>query len=76
MGLGTLFIFLGVALLSARFVKPLVTVLSPVARWAVFAFTVLVWPFFLLPVLAAPLRRLGAGRPQGSESSPSSSAGS
>jgi putative ABC transport system permease protein len=49
MGVGTLLVFLGVALLSARFVKPLVIVLSPVARWTVFAFTVLVWPFFLLP---------------------------
>ena len=60
MGLGTLFIFLGVALLSARFVRPLVVVLSPGraldglplhrARLAV------------LPpsVLAPPLRRVGA----------------
>ena len=60
MGLGTLLIFFGVALLSSRFVKPLVVVLSPVARWAVFAFTVLVWPFFLLPYW---LLRYGAWGP-------------
>ncbi len=60
MGLGTLFIFLGVALLSARFVRPLVVVLSPVARWTVFLFTVLVWPFFLLPYW---LLRYGAWGP-------------
>jgi len=60
MGLGTLLVFLGVALLSARFVQPLVVVLSPIARWAVFVFTVLAWPLFLLPYW---LLRYGAWGP-------------
>jgi ABC-type antimicrobial peptide transport system permease subunit len=47
--LGALVIFLGIALLSVRFVRPLAAGTSPVARWAVFLFTALVWPFFLLP---------------------------
>ena len=60
MGLGTLLIFIGVALLSARLVRPLVDRPSArSARWVVFAFTVLVWPFCPASVLAAPLRRLG-----------------
>ena len=58
-GLGALLVFFGVALLSSRIVRPLVVVLSPVARWAVVAVhraRVAVLP---VPVLAAPVRRVG-----------------
>jgi putative ABC transport system permease protein len=49
MGVGTLLVFIGVALFSSRIVRPLARATSPVARWAVFLFSVLVWPFFSLP---------------------------
>jgi len=46
---GVLLLFLGVAMLASHIVRPLAVVSSPVGRWAAFAFTVLVWPFWLLP---------------------------
>jgi hypothetical protein len=57
---GVLLLFLGVALLASRVVRPLAIVTSPLSRWTVFAFTVLAWPFFLLPFW---LQRLGAWGP-------------
>jgi putative ABC transport system permease protein len=57
---GLLLLFLGVALLSSRVVRPLAVATSPIARWAVFLFTVLVWPFWILPFW---LLRLGAWGP-------------
>ncbi len=46
---GVLLLFLGVAMLSSHVVRPLAAVSSPIGRWAAFAFTVLFWPFWLLP---------------------------
>ena len=46
---GVLLLFLGVAMLSSHVVRPLAAVSSPIGRWAAFVFTVLVWPFLLLP---------------------------
>ncbi len=46
---GVLLLFLGVAMLSSHVVRPLAAVSSPIGRWAAFMFTVLVWPFWLLP---------------------------
>ncbi len=46
---GVLLLFLGVAMLSSRVVRPLAIVSSPIGRWAAFGLTVLAWPFFLLP---------------------------
>ena len=46
---GVLLLFLGVAMLSSHVVSPLAAVSSPIGRWAAFAFTVLFWPFWLLP---------------------------
>ena len=46
---GVLLLFLGVAMLSSHIVRPLAVVSSPIGRWAAFLFTVLAWPFFLLP---------------------------
>jgi ABC-type antimicrobial peptide transport system permease subunit len=57
---GVLLLFLGVAMLSSRVVRPLAVVSSPIGRWAAFAFTVLVWPFWLLPYW---LLRYGAWGP-------------
>ena len=48
-GAGVLLLFLGVAMLSSHVVSPLAAVSSPIGRWAAFAFTVLFWPFWLLP---------------------------
>jgi ABC-type antimicrobial peptide transport system permease subunit len=47
--LGALLVFVGVALFSSRLIRPLAVVASPLARWSVFAFSALVWPFFTLP---------------------------
>ena len=57
---GVLLLFVGVAMLSSHVVRPLAVISSPVGRWAAFAFTVLAWPFFLLPYW---LQRYGAFGP-------------
>ncbi|MFG1819416.1 ABC transporter permease [Kribbella sp. NPDC049174] len=49
LGLGVLLIFIGIALFSARLVRPLAVLSDPVARWSVVVLTVLVWPLFSLP---------------------------
>jgi len=46
---GTLLVFIGVAMLSAPFVPAIASVLGPAGRWVIALFTVLVWPFWLLP---------------------------
>jgi putative ABC transport system permease protein len=43
-GVGALLIFIGVALVSARFVKPLSRFVSPIGSAAIVALSVLVWP--------------------------------
>jgi putative ABC transport system permease protein len=57
---GVLLLFLGVAMLSSRVVRPLAAISSPIGRWAAFLFTVLAWPLFLLPYW---LQRFGAFGP-------------
>jgi putative ABC transport system permease protein len=57
---GVLLLFLGVAMLSSHVVRPLAAVSSPIGRWAAFVFTVLAWPFWLLPYW---LQRYGAWGP-------------
>jgi ABC-type antimicrobial peptide transport system permease subunit len=57
---GVLLLFVGVAMLSSRVVRPLAAFSSPIGRWAAFAFTVLAWPLFLLPYW---LQRFGAFGP-------------
>ena len=46
---GTLLIFVGVAMLSTPFIPALARILGPPARWILAAVTALVWPFWLLP---------------------------
>ena len=58
---GVLLLFLGVAMLSSHVVRPLAVISSPIGRWAAFVFTVLAWPFFLLPYWLSPLRSLRPG---------------
>src|SRR4051812_43567114 len=65
MGLGTVLIFLGVALLSARIARPLASAVSPVGRWTVVVALIVVWPFWTLPYWLLPdgaFTRAGAGR--------------
>ena len=57
---GALLIFFGVALFAPQLVRPLAQAASPVARWAVFVFSVLVWPFWTKPYW---LLRYGAWGP-------------
>ena len=57
---GVLLLFLGVAMLSSHVVRPLAVISSPIGRWAAFVFTVLFWPFLLLPYW---LLRYGAWGP-------------
>jgi ABC-type antimicrobial peptide transport system permease subunit len=62
MGIGTVLIFFGVALLSARIARPLADAVSPVGRWTVVLLLILVWPFWTLPYW---LLRYGAFTPAG-----------
>jgi putative ABC transport system permease protein len=57
---GAVFVFIGVALVASRLVRPLATIAGPIARWSVFVFSVLVWPLFTLPYW---LLRFGAWGP-------------
>ena len=57
---GVVLLFLGVASLASHIVRPLAVVSSPIGRWAAFVFTVLFWPFWLLPYW---LLRYGAWGP-------------
>ena len=57
---GALLIFFGVALFAPQLVRPLAEAASPVARWTVFVFSVIVWPFWSLPFW---LLRYGAWGP-------------
>jgi ABC-type antimicrobial peptide transport system permease subunit len=57
---GVLLMFIGVAIFSARLVRPIAAAANPVARWAVIAFSAVAWPFFSLPYW---LLRYGAWGP-------------
>jgi putative ABC transport system permease protein len=57
---GALLVFIGVAIFASRLVRPLAAAANPVARWAVVAFSALVWPLFTLPYW---LLRYGAWGP-------------
>jgi putative ABC transport system permease protein len=60
MGVGVLLVFFGVARVTTRLIPRLSMVMSPIARWTVFALSVLFWPFFTLPYW---LLRYGAWGP-------------
>src|SRR5262249_52663457 len=62
MGLGTVLIFFGVALLSARIARPLADAVNPVGRWTTVVLLIVVWPFWTLPYW---LLRRGAFGPGG-----------
>ncbi len=47
MAVGVLLLFIGVAMLSSRTVRPLAVGTHPIAKWAVAVFSVLVYPFTL-----------------------------
>jgi putative ABC transport system permease protein len=47
--LGTLLVFIGVAMLSTPLIPAFTAVLGSPARWILFLVTCLVWPFWLLP---------------------------
>ena len=50
--------FIGVAMVAPRVVKPIASVVDPFATWAVFALSVIVYPITLLVWLVArPFRR-------------------
>jgi ABC-type antimicrobial peptide transport system permease subunit len=62
MGVGTVLIFFGVALLSARIARPLASLVSPIGRWTTVLALIVVWPFWTLPYW---LLRAGAFTPNG-----------
>jgi putative ABC transport system permease protein len=62
LGAGVLLLFIGIALFSARLVRPLAAVADPVARWSVVVLTAVIWPFILLPLWA--VRRLFGRHPE------------
>ena len=49
LAVGVLLIFIGIALFSARLVRPLAAASDPIARWSVLVLTIVVWPLFSLP---------------------------
>ena len=57
---GALLVFIGIATFSAQLVRPIAAAANPVARWAVIAFSAVVWPLFSLPFW---LLRYGAWGP-------------
>jgi len=64
LGAGVLLVFTGIALFASRLVRPLAAVSDPVARWAVVALTVVVWPVLLLVWLIRRLLRRPAEFPR------------
>jgi putative ABC transport system permease protein len=61
-GIGAILVFIGIALFSARVVRPIATVINPVGAWAVVLLSAIVWPFWTLPYW---LLRVGAFGPRG-----------
>jgi putative ABC transport system permease protein len=58
LGVGVLLIFVGVAIVAPRLVKPLTRVIDPVATWSVTILTILVYPITLLFwLIARPFRK-------------------
>ncbi|MEU4291189.1 FtsX-like permease family protein [Kribbella sp. NPDC026596] len=62
LGAGVLLLFIGIALFSARLVRPLAAISDPIARWSVVVLTAVIWPFILLPLYL--LRRLFGRHPE------------
>jgi putative ABC transport system permease protein len=65
MGVGVLALFIGVAMVSSRTVRPLAVGTSPIAKWAVVVFSIVFYPItltFWLLRSAAFSQGLGAGR--------------
>jgi putative ABC transport system permease protein len=60
-GAGAILVFIGVALFSARLVRPLATGVNPVGTWAVVVLTILVWPFWTLPFWLLRVAAFGPG---------------
>ncbi len=61
MGIGALLIFIGVALFSARIVRPIAGFVSPIGAWAVVLLSILVWPFWTLPFWLLRAAAFGPG---------------
>ena len=49
LGLGVLALFIGVAMLSSRLVRPLAVGVSPIGQWLTVVVMILIWPFWTLP---------------------------
>jgi putative ABC transport system permease protein len=49
LGVGALLVFIGVSLLSIRFIRPLAVAVSPIGEWIVVVLSILVWPFWTFP---------------------------
>jgi ABC-type antimicrobial peptide transport system permease subunit len=61
--IGTLLVFVGVAMLSTPFIPALARTLGSPARWILAALTVLAWPLWLLPYWLLRLGAWGPGAP-------------
>jgi putative ABC transport system permease protein len=58
LGVGVLFVFVGIAIVAPQVVSPLAAGVGPIATWSVVVLSVLVYPFTLLFwLLARPFRR-------------------
>jgi putative ABC transport system permease protein len=62
LAVGVLLLFIGVALLSSRLVRPLATLLTPLSYWLMFVLGIIFYPFMLLAFgLRAVLAAIGIG---------------
>jgi putative ABC transport system permease protein len=58
LGIGVLLVFVGVAIVAPRVVKPITRVVDPIATWSVVVLSILVYPLTLLAwLLARPFRK-------------------
>ena len=62
LGIGVLALFIGVAMLSSRLVRPLAVGVSPIGHWLTVVVMILIWPLWTLPYW---LLRHGAFGPGG-----------
>ena len=62
-GVGVLLVFFGFARVATPLIPALSSLMSPVARWSVFALNILVWPFFTFPYWSLRYAFWGPGRP-------------
>jgi putative ABC transport system permease protein len=60
-GVGAILVFIGVAMFSARVVRPIAKVVNPIGTWAVVVLSIVVWPLWTLPFWLLRAAAFGPG---------------